>query len=131
MSSFAHFAPLRLCVKNKFPSAQAAKRMAQSVNFICVPVFMMFSTHKRENGMFRAISALLFIVFILPFAAFIASVTMKAAGVSGLLGYIIGFPVFIGILTVSVMILAAINDHIYNSERDRKARNRTFTKSAH
>jgi uncharacterized membrane protein len=56
---------------------------------------------------------------------------MKAAGVSGLLAYIIGFPVFIGILTVSVMILAAINDHIYNSERDRKTRNRTFTKSAH
>ena len=81
--------------------------------------------------MFRAISALLFIVFILPFAAFIASVTMKAAGVIGLLAYIIGFPVFIGILTVSVMILAAINDHIYNSERDRKTRNRTFTKSAH
>lgn len=81
--------------------------------------------------MFRAVSALLFIVFILPFAAFIASVTMKAAGVSGLLGYIIGFPVFIGILTVSVMILAAVNDHIYNSERDRKTRNRTFTKSAH
>jgi uncharacterized membrane protein len=81
--------------------------------------------------MFRAISALLFIVFILPFAAFIASVTMKAAGVNGLLAYIIGFPVFIGILTVSVMILAAINDHIYNSERDRKTRNRTFTKSAH
>jgi len=81
--------------------------------------------------MFRAISALLFIVFILPFAAFIASLTMKAVGVSGLLGFMVGFPVFIGILTLSVMILAAINDHIYNSERDRKIRNRTFTKSAH
>ena len=81
--------------------------------------------------MFRAISALLFIVFILPFAAFIASLTMKAVGVSGLLGFMVGFPVFIGILTLSVMILAAINDHIYNSEQDRKTRNRTRTNSAH
>ena len=81
--------------------------------------------------MFRAIAALLFIVFILPFAAFIASIAMKAVGVSGLLGYLIGFPVFIGILTVSVMILAAINDHIYNSKQDHKTRNRTFTNSAH
>ena len=105
--------------------------MAQSVNLICAPVFNMFFTHKRENGMFRAISALLFIVFILPFAALVASLTMKAVGVSGLLGYLIGFPVFIGILTVSVMILAAINDHIYNSEQDHKTRNKTFTNSAH
>ena len=81
--------------------------------------------------MFRAVSALLFIVLILPFAAFIASLIMKAAGASGLLGYLIGFPVFIGILTIAVMILAAINDHIYNSERDHKTRNRTFTNSAH
>ena len=105
--------------------------MAQSVNLICAPVFKMFYTHKRGNGMFRAISALLFIVFILPFAAFIASLIMKAAGASGLLGFIIGFPVFIGILTLAVMMLAAINDHIYNSERDHKTRNTTFTKSAH
>ncbi len=81
--------------------------------------------------MFRAITALLFIVFILPFAAFIASLTMKAADVSGLLGFLIGFPVFVGILTLSVMILAAINDHIYNSERHHKTRNRTHTNGAH
>jgi len=81
--------------------------------------------------MFRAITALLFIVFILPFAAFIASLTMNAVGVSGLLGFLVGFPVFVGILTVSVMILAAINDHIYNSERDRKTLNRTRTNGAH
>ena len=81
--------------------------------------------------MFRAITALLFIVFILPFAAFIASLIMNAAGVSGILGFIVGFPVFVGILVISVMILAAINDRIYNSERDRKIRNRTFTNSAH
>ena len=81
--------------------------------------------------MFRAVSALLFIVFILPFAAFIASVTMKAAGVDGLPGFMIGFPVFIGILALSVMMLAAINDRIYNSERDRKIRSKTFSNRAH
>jgi len=81
--------------------------------------------------MFRAISALLFIVFILPFAAFIASLIMKAVGVSGILGFIVGFPVFVGILVISVMILAAINDRIYNSGRDHETRNRTFTNSAH
>jgi hypothetical protein len=81
--------------------------------------------------MFRAITALLFIVLILPFAAFIASLTMKAVGVSGLLGFMVGFPVFIGILTLSVMILAAINDHIYNSDQYRKTRKRTHTSGAH
>ena len=81
--------------------------------------------------MFRAISALLFIVFILPFAAFVASLAMKAAGATGLLGFIIGFPVFIGILTASVMILGAINDRIYNSGRDHKTSNRTHTNGAH
>jgi hypothetical protein len=81
--------------------------------------------------MFRAITALLFIIFILPFAAFIASLAMKAAGVSGLLGFIIGFPVFVGILVMSVVILGAINDRIYNSGRDHKAGNRTHTNGAH
>jgi len=81
--------------------------------------------------MFRAITALLFIVLILPFAAYIASVTMNAVGVSGLLGFFIGLPVFVGILTLSVMILAAINDRIYNRGRDDRTRNRTHTNSAH
>jgi len=122
-----------LCVKTNllnfnFPDCQTNGAFCQF--YLCTCVYDV-STHNRENGMFRAISALLFIVFILPFAAFIASVTMKAAGFSGLLAYMIGFPVFIGILTVSVMVLAAINDHIYNSERDGKTRNRTFTRSAH
>ena len=81
--------------------------------------------------MFRAISAFLLIVFLLPFAAFIASIAMKAAGASDLLGFIIGFPVFIGILTVSVMILAAINDRIYNSWRNPKTHHRAHTNGAH
>jgi len=77
--------------------------------------------------MFRAIAGLLFIVLILPVAAYIAFLAMKAVGADGLLGFIIGFPVFIGILTVSVMILATINDRIYNRERDNKTHNRTHT----
>ena len=81
--------------------------------------------------MFRAIAGLLFIVLILPVAAFIASLAMKVVGVDGLLGFIIGFPVFIGILTVSIMILAAINDRIYNRGQDNKAHNRTHTHGVH
>jgi len=81
--------------------------------------------------MFRAISALLFIVLILPFAAFIASLAMNAAGASGLSGFIVGFPVFVGILVISVMILAAINDRIYNSGRNHKTNHRTHTNGAH
>jgi hypothetical protein len=81
--------------------------------------------------MFRAIAGLLFIVLILPFAAFIASLTMQAVGASGLLGFIIGFPIFVGILIMAVMILAAINDRIYNRGRDNKTHNRTHTPGVH
>jgi hypothetical protein len=81
--------------------------------------------------MFRAIAGLLFIVLILPVAAFIASLAMKAVGADGLLGFMIGFPVFVGILITSIMILAAINDHIYNRGRDNKTHNKTHTPGAH
>jgi len=81
--------------------------------------------------MFRAIAGLLFIVLILPSAAFIASLVMNAVGVSGLLGAIVGLPVFVGILTGSVMVLAAINDRINNRNRYQKSHGRTHTNSAH
>ena len=81
--------------------------------------------------MFRAIAGLLFIVLILPLAALVASVVMNAVGASGLLGFLIGFPVFVGILITSIMILAAINDRIYNRGQDNKAHNRTHTHSVH
>ena len=81
--------------------------------------------------MFRAIAGLLFIVLILPVAAFIASLAMNAVGASGLLGFIIGFPVFVGILITSIMILAAINDRIYNRGQGNKAHNRTHTHGVH
>ena len=56
---------------------------------------------------------------------------MNAVGVSGLSGFIVGFPVFVGILVISVMILAAINDRIYNSGRNHKTNHRTHTNGAH
>lgn len=77
--------------------------------------------------MFRAIAALLFIVLILPSAALVTYLIMNALGVSGLLGFIIGFPVFVGLLTVSVMLLSAINDRINSNEEYHKADDRTHT----
>ena len=81
--------------------------------------------------MFRAIAGLLFIVIILPAAALIASLVMNILGVSGLLGVIVGLPVFIGLLTLSVMILSAINDRINNSDRFHKTHGRTHTNGVH
>ena len=81
--------------------------------------------------MFRAIVALLFIVLILPSAALVASLTMKALGVSGLLGFVVGFPVFTGILTAAVMLLASLNDRLNNRDREQKIHHRTYTNGAH
>ena len=126
-----HALSLRLCGETHFQTLEA-KRMAQSVNFIWAYAFMMFyHKYSLENGMFRAIVALLFIVLILPSAALVASLTMKALGVSGLPGYMVGFPVFIGILTAAVMLLAALNDRINNRDREQKMHHRTSTNGAH
>ena len=84
--------------------------------------------------MFRALAALFFIVVILPLAALVASLVMKVLGVSGLLGFIIGFPVFVGLLTASVMMLASINDRLNDLDhngRYQATRHRTHTNSAH
>ena len=83
--------------------------------------------------MFRALAALSFIVVILPLAALVASLVMKALGVSGLLGFIVGFPVFVGLLTASVMMLASINDRLNNPDdkgRYQSTRHRTHTTGA-
>ena len=81
--------------------------------------------------MFRAIAALMFIVLILPMAALVAALVMKALGVTGVLGFIVGFPVFVAILTGSVVVLATINDRINNKARFHHNRQSTTTKSAH
>jgi hypothetical protein len=81
--------------------------------------------------MFRALAALIFIVMILPSAALVAFLVMKALGVSGVLGFIVGFPVFVGILTVSVILLAAINDRINNRDIEGKNHHRTYMNGAH
>ena len=81
--------------------------------------------------MFRALVGLLFIVIILPSSALLAFLTMNALGVSGLLGVVVGLPVFFGTLTLSVMALAAINDRINESDRFHKSHGRTHTNGAH
>jgi hypothetical protein len=81
--------------------------------------------------MFRALVALLFIVLILPSAALVASLTMKALGASGLLGFVVGFPVFTGILTAAVMLLATLNDRLNNRDREQKIHHGTSTNGAH
>ena len=81
--------------------------------------------------MFRAIAALLFIVLILPLAALAASVVMNALGVSGVLGFLVGFPVFVGLLGAAVMVLAAVNDRINDAQRFHRPRGKTHTNGAH
>ena len=83
--------------------------------------------------MFRALAALSFIVVILPLAALVASLVMKALGVTGLLGFLVGFPVFAGLLTASVMMLASINDRLNNPDgkgRYQSTRHRRHTTGA-
>ena len=81
--------------------------------------------------MFRAIAALLFIVLILPLAALTASVVMNVLGISGVLGFLVGFPVFVGLLAAAVMVLAAVNDRINDTHRFDRSRGKTHTNGAH
>ena len=81
--------------------------------------------------MFRAIVGLVFIVLILPLAALLASVVMRLLGVSGLLGVVVGLPVFLAVLTLSVVALAAINDRINNSQHIHKDHGRTHANGVH
>lgn len=62
--------------------------------------------------MFRASACFLFIVCISTLAAATAHLSTHAAGLSGLSGFIVGITLFVLILTVSVMLLAAINDRM-------------------
>ena len=81
--------------------------------------------------MFRTIVGLVYIVLILPAAALVASVVMKLLGVSGLLGIVVGLPVFIGLLVLSIMGLATINDRINNSTHYQNTHGRTHTNGVH
>ena len=81
--------------------------------------------------MFRAIAGLVFIVLVLPLAALIASLVMRLLDVSGIPGFMVGFPVFIGLLAGSVMILAVINDRINDQERFHKTHGKTHTNGVH
>lgn len=81
--------------------------------------------------MFRAIVGLVFIVLILPSAALIASVVMKLLGVNGLLGVVVGLPVFLAVLTLSIVALAAVNDRINNSQHVHKGHRSAHTNGVH
>ncbi len=81
--------------------------------------------------MFRALAALSFIVVILPLAALAAALVMRVLDLDGVLGFIVGFPIFIGLLTAAVMVLAAINDRLNSGERYRETRRGTRIKGAH
>jgi hypothetical protein len=81
--------------------------------------------------MFRAFVGLLFIVIILPSSALAAFLVMEALGVSGLLGVVVGLPVFFGMLTLSILALAAINDRINERDRFHKNHGRTHTNGVH
>ena len=81
--------------------------------------------------MFRALAALLFIVVIQPLAALVAYLAMRALELSGIPGFLVGFPVFVGLLTAAVMVLATINERINNKEHYPGARQSTRVKGAH
>ena len=81
--------------------------------------------------MFRAIVGLVFIVLILPSAALVASVVMDWLGVSGLLGIVVGLPVFLAVLTLSIVALAAINERINHSQHEHKGPRSAHTNGVH
>ena len=81
--------------------------------------------------MFRSLAALLFIVVIQPLAALLAYLSMRALDLSGIPGFLVGFPVFVGLLTAAVMVLAMINERIDSKERYPGARQSTRVKGAH
>ena len=81
--------------------------------------------------MFRSLAALLFIVVIQPLAALVAYLTIRALDLSGITGFLVGFPVFVGLLTAAVMVLAMINERINSKEHYPAARQSTRVKGAH
>jgi len=79
--------------------------------------------------MFRAIAGFMFIIIISVFAVLLVSIAMKALGVSGLLAFIVGLPVFIGTLTAAIVLLELINNRINNKKNSNSLRNNHLHKS--
>lgn len=71
--------------------------------------------------MLRAIAGLLFIIITLSVTAIAISLLVKVTGVDGMLAVIVGIPVCLGALTLSVTILELINSRINDKARDKQA----------
>ena len=65
--------------------------------------------------MFRASASFLFIIGVFALAEITVYRVMQATGLSGLPGFVLGFALFVLILTAMVMILSTINDRINDS----------------
>lgn len=72
--------------------------------------------------MFRAIAGLIFIIITLSVTAFVISLLVTGAG--GMLAVIVGIPVCLGALALSVAILELINSRINDKARDEQATDR-------
>ncbi|MGD8583383.1 MAG: hypothetical protein PVF06_12140 [Gammaproteobacteria bacterium] len=62
--------------------------------------------------MLRALAGLIFIIITLSVTALFISIFIKVTGAGGLLAIIVGIPVCIGALTLSVIVLERINSRI-------------------
>ena len=74
--------------------------------------------------MFRAIAGLIFILITLSVTAFFISILMKVTGTVGMLAVIVGVPVCLGALALSVIILELINSRINNKAQDEQTSER-------
>jgi len=74
--------------------------------------------------MFRAIAGLIFIIITLSVTAFVISLLVKVTGAGGMLAVIVGIPVCLGALALSVAILELINSRINDKARDEQATDR-------
>ena len=68
--------------------------------------------------MFRAIAGLLFIIITLSVSAFVIFLLTKVTGAGGMLAVIVGIPLCLGALALSVTILELINTRINDKARD-------------
>jgi hypothetical protein len=72
--------------------------------------------------MVRALAGLIFIIITLSVNAFFISILMEVTGAGGLLAAIVGIPVCIGALTLSITVLERINSRINDKARMNKPR---------
>jgi hypothetical protein len=74
--------------------------------------------------MVRAIAGLFFIIITLSVTAFFISILAHVTGADGMLAAIIGIPVCLGILALSVTILELINSRMNHKARDERSNDR-------